>query len=82
MKAHTKEEKFILTLHDLAEAAGDPQAEISRYAIGEKIGMHPKGIDTICNQLAQANFIKKVGDVLVYLTPNGERLYQSLIEEA
>lgn len=81
MKAHTKEEKFILGLYDAAMALGNEEEEVSRYEVGKKIGMHPTGIDSLCDRLAQANFIKKRGDVLIVLTQNGLRLHSTLKEE-
>lgn len=78
MKAFTKEEKFIIALHDAALAKGDIEEPINRYHLADIVGLQPKGIDTICNRMAQANFIKKDGDVLVHLTSNGLRLYENL----
>lgn len=81
MKAHTKEEKFLIGLHDTAVALGDVHSEVNRFDIGKRVGMQPTGIGSLCDRLAQANFIKKSGDVLVYLTPNGLRLVNALKEE-
>lgn len=80
MKARiTKEEKLLIALHEEALASSDPEAEVDRYKVGQKIGLHPRGIDTICNELAQANFIKKRGAELVVVTENGRRLIKELI---
>jgi hypothetical protein len=78
VKAHTKEEKFIIALHDAALAKGDIEEPINRYHLSDIVGLHAKGIDTICNRMAQANFIKKEGDVMIRLTSNGLRLYENL----
>ena len=78
MKARTKEEKFLLAVYEAALATGDVESEVDRYDVGQKIGLNPKGIDTICNQLAQANFIKKYGKTEVGITENGLRLIQEL----
>ena len=68
-KATTKDELFLLKLYELAG-----EGEIDRYTIGRAIGQNDKGIDTIVNLLAQANFIKKGSDNAVFLTPHGMRL--------
>ena len=61
--------------------SNDVHAEFSRYEIGAKIGIHPKGTDTICVLLLQSNFIKKGEGDKIYLTPNGEELVQRLLRE-
>jgi hypothetical protein len=81
MKAHTKEEKLLIALHEEALALGDPETEVDRYKVGQNIGLHPRGIDTICNELAQANFIKKRGPELLFVTDNGRRLIQEILRE-
>lgn len=74
MKARTKEEKFLIAVYETALILGDPFVEVDRYEVGQKIGLHPRGINTICNNLAQANFIKKRGPELLCLTPHGMQL--------
>lgn len=75
----TKDERFVITAY---EAAGeDPHAEQDRYKIGEKCGLSPKAVDTICNLLAQANFIKKTGKTEFHLTDNGVNLALRLRSE-
>ena len=80
MKSRTKEENFIIAVHEAALAFGDPEAEVDRYVVGQRIGLHPRGIDTICQVLSQANFIKKRGDLLITLTDNGLRLFRELTD--
>ena len=80
-KSHTKDEKLILCLYETAMQAGDLHAHFNRYDIGKKIGLHPKGIDTICVLLLQANFIKKGDGSNIYLTSNGESLALRLLKE-
>lgn len=81
MKARTKEEKLLIALHEEALSLGDPEAEVDRYKVGQKIGLHPRGIDTICRDLAQANFIKKQGPELLFVTDNGRRLIKEILGE-
>ncbi len=80
-KATTKDELFLLKLHELALAKGGAEENIDRYYIGREIGMNQHGIDTIIKHLAQANFIKKLPDNSVYLTPNGISLVENLKKE-
>lgn len=81
MKHKTKDEKFMVCVYETAGKSGDVHNPVNRYEIGNMIGLHPKAVDTICKLLLQANFIKK--DVLddVYLTPHGEKLVLSLLQE-
>lgn len=81
MKARTKEEKLLIALHEEALALGDPEAEVDRYKVGQRIGLHPKGIDIICRDLAQGNFIKKRGPELLFVTDHGRKLIKELLEE-
>lgn len=78
-QARTKDEKFLIALYETAMAAGEIKTLFSRYTIGTKIGLHPKGVDTICTLLLQANFIKKGEEKDIYLTPNGLHLVESLL---
>ncbi len=80
-KTRTKDEKLIVCLYETALDANDIHAEYSRYVIGNKIGLHPKGIDTICVLLLQANFIKKGEGDNIYLTKNGEELVHQILRE-
>lgn len=75
-KARTKDEKFMWALYDAAQEKDDLKANFDRYEIGARIGLHPRGVDTICTLLLQANFIKKGEGKDVYLTPHGLQLLQ------
>jgi Mn-dependent DtxR family transcriptional regulator len=79
MSGKTKEEKFLMAVGDALRAISEElDGEVDRYVIGQNMGLHPRGINTICNQLAQANFIKKLGPVKISLTENGKALYRDL----
>jgi predicted transcriptional regulator len=80
-KATTKDELFLLKLHELALKKGGPEEPVDRYAIGKAIGMQDHGIDMIIKHLAQANFIKKCSDNRIYLTPHGINLVEHLKTE-
>jgi predicted transcriptional regulator len=79
--ARTKEEKFLVAVYEAATELGDFTHEVNRYTVGQNIGLHPRGIDTICNQLAQANFIKKRGSENVMMTQNGLNLIKEILGE-
>lgn len=74
----TKDESFMLKLYE--EALKQPAIDkpIDKYHIGESVGLQKTATDTICNLLAQANFIKKEGLKNVSLTPHGIKLIDDL----
>ncbi|NGX43481.1 MAG: hypothetical protein K940chlam7_01779 [Chlamydiae bacterium] len=78
MTGHTKDEKFILSAFEAAEQSGDTFAVLDRYEIGNSIGLSPKTVNTICQLLAKANFIKPVGKTEIRLTNNGTDLVNRL----
>jgi hypothetical protein len=80
-KSHTKDEKFIISLYQAASKAGEIDTPFDRYELGIKAGLTHKGTDAVCKLLLQANFIKKSGEALVYMTPHGENLALRLLEE-
>jgi hypothetical protein len=77
-KATTKDELFLIKLHELALLQGDYEQEIDRFAIGRAIGQNDRGINTIVVLLAKANFVKKGDGDAVYLTPLGMSLVETL----
>jgi predicted transcriptional regulator len=70
-KATTKDELFLIKLHQFALLEGNDEAAIDRFVIGRAIGQNDKGISTIVDLCAKANFIKKGENNRVYLTPQG-----------
>lgn len=79
--ARTKEERYILKLYEMALEETDPTSPFDRYAIGAALGLAYRGVDTICNTLLQANFIKKEDANAIYLTARGVELAQRLLTE-
>lgn len=77
----TKDEKFIIRLYEMAKKEGDLEYIFNRYDVGRSIGLHERGIDTICVLLMQANFVKKAGKEEIHLTKHGEQLVLTLLEE-
>jgi hypothetical protein len=80
-KHRTKDENFILSLYEEAKKTGDVEQPIDRYQAGKHAGLNPKAVDAICKLLIQANFIRKSGEVEIYLTSNGELLIERLLIE-
>lgn len=81
MQARTKDEHFIIAVYQSAEEFGDPFHVVNRYEVGNKIHLHPRAVNTICQLLIQANFIKKQGPEDIYLTPHGKSLVDRLLSE-
>jgi hypothetical protein len=82
MSSHkTKDERFILCAYEAGIHANDMDVIMNRYEIGRRAGITEKGVNAICNLLAQANFIKKLGDTEIRLTKNGQELAQRLLSE-
>lgn len=79
--SRTKDEQFIICAFEAGSKAGDVYMIQNRYEVGRRAGITEKGVNAICNLLARANFIKKVGEVDMYLTENGENLALQLLDE-
>ncbi len=79
MKAVTQDEKLMIMLYELSLKAGDLETKFNRYDLGQKVGLHDRGINAICKLLMQANFIKKSGETDIYLTKNGVDLAIELL---
>ena len=80
-KARTSDEKLVLALYAAALKAGDYSTRLNRYDIGRAAGVQPKAVNSICKLLVQANFIKKEGEEIIYLTKHGESLALRLLDE-
>jgi predicted transcriptional regulator len=80
-KARTKDEKFMLAIYEEALKMESMETPFSRYDIGQKIGLHPRGVDTICTLLLQANFLKKENKEDVFITEHGIRLVETLLSD-
>ena len=80
-RAKTKDEMFMIRTYEEATRRNEIEGPLDRYLIGKLAGLHPKGVDTICTLLLQANFLKKCGPTDVSLTPHGLKLVQTLLEE-
>lgn len=67
----TPDEKFLIKLYETAMAGGDPHALIDYRGIAKGLGMKETATKNIIKHLAQANFLKKGDETLVYLTERG-----------
>ncbi len=74
----TKDERYLIKLHELANALGGPWEEVDRYAVGQAVGMNPRAVDNAVRLLAQANFLKKGEGNHILLTQNGVNLIHLL----
>ncbi|WP_068470202.1 hypothetical protein [Candidatus Protochlamydia phocaeensis] len=79
-RARTKDESFIIRLYEEASKLPDIEDPLDRYVIGTAVGLQKNAVDTICNLLAKANFIKKHGNVDISITENGIKLVKSVTE--
>lgn len=70
-KGRTPDERFLIKLFEIASAKGDVFSEIEIKVIAAGIGYKETATKNMVKLLAQANFIKKADDTLVYLTPRG-----------
>jgi hypothetical protein len=80
-KATTKDELFLLKLHEMATQLGDFEAEVDRFVVGRSIGQNDKGVSAIVRHLAQANFVKNGSGDAIYLTLHGLKLVEQIAKE-
>lgn len=76
----TKDERFLIKLYEEAKASGSPYNCKDQLAIGSAIGLSEKVVVPMVNLLAQANFVKKVGERGISLTTRGEDLVKSILK--
>ncbi len=77
----TKDERYIITLYEMALESGEVDTPFQRYEVGVRAVLNEKAVDTICKLLIQANFVRKGDEDMVYLTPHGIKLAQGLVED-
>lgn len=78
---HTKDERFVISLYECAQKAGDLEASFNRYEVGAHANLQERGVNAICKLLVQSNFIKKDGEDGIYLTVRGIALAERLLQE-
>jgi Mn-dependent DtxR family transcriptional regulator len=70
-KGHTPDERFLLKLYELSNAKGHPFNPIPSKDVAKAICHKETAVKNMIKLLAQANFIKKVGETSVCLTKQG-----------
>ncbi len=78
----TPDERFLIKLYQTALATGDPHAVLDYRGIAKAMGQKETAMKNIIKHLAQANFLKKVGETKVYLTDRGCALALNALESA
>ncbi|PIS03348.1 MAG: hypothetical protein COT85_00690 [Chlamydiae bacterium CG10_big_fil_rev_8_21_14_0_10_42_34] len=76
----TPDERFLIKLYQTAMEGGDPHATFDFRPIAKMIGQKETAMKNIIKHLAQANFVKKVGDTCLYLTEHGCNFVLDAIE--
>jgi Mn-dependent DtxR family transcriptional regulator len=77
----TKDEKYLIKLYEEAKKSGNPTNHKDRYKIGEMLGLSDKVVNGMMNGFVQANFVKKIEERGVQLTPHGVKLVLALLDE-
>jgi Mn-dependent DtxR family transcriptional regulator len=70
-KGRTPDEKFLMQLYKVAHQNGDPFIAIDYRGIAASLGQKESAVKNIMKLLAKANFIKKVDDTTILITPHG-----------
>jgi len=70
-KGLTPDERFLIKLYEIASAKGDLYRPVQTSLVAKAICYKETAVKNIVNMLAQTNFIKKIGDTSVSLTPHG-----------
>jgi Mn-dependent DtxR family transcriptional regulator len=68
-KAKTPDERFLIELHRIVQ--DDLHLVVESGRVGVAIGQTERSVKNIVKLLAQANFVKKVGEDQVRLTQHG-----------
>ena len=80
-KGTTKDQLFLIKLHEMALKQGGFSEEVESLVVGRAIGLNDRAINTIARDLAQANFIKKGEGQSIFLTEHGLKLVLQLLKE-
>ena len=70
-KGRTPDEKFLIQLYKIAHQNGDPYKAIDYRGVAARLGQKESAVKNIIKLLAKANFITKVDDTMILLTPHG-----------
>lgn len=75
----TQDEQFMVQLYKMAMGKGDAFSEVELLAVASSLRMRETATRTIVRDLAQANFIRKLGDDALCLTQRGADLVLDLL---
>ena len=78
--SNTKDEKFLITIYEIAQCKGNFFSTITNTEICMKLQKEKKTVHNMIKYLLQSNFLKKINKETVKLTENGKQLAQSLFE--
>ena len=70
-KRTTPDEKFLIKLYEIALSRGSPLHAVSVKKVSEAARQKDSEVKNIVKLLAAANFIKKIDDHSICLTPHG-----------
>lgn len=77
MARATKEEQFLMKLLEMSSEESD----VDCYSVGKALGLKEHAVDMTVKQLAQANFIKKRDETLIFMTQHGVRIAEQIKQE-
>ena len=78
-KRRTPEERLLLQVYDMAAGRGDLYGDLDPWEVASELQLSPKKAKTLLRNLYQGNFLKKVSDQALRLTPHGERYVNQLL---
>ncbi len=67
----TPDERFLIKLFEIASRNGDPFTPVDLRIVAKEIGQKESATKNIIKMLAQANFLKRESENMVYLTQRG-----------
>jgi hypothetical protein len=79
MNGRTPDERFLIQLDKLAQREGDSYQAIDVRDVAFAIGLKEIATKNIVKHLAQANFVVKISETEVALTPHGQALAAELV---
>ncbi|MES2273060.1 MAG: hypothetical protein V4487_02580 [Chlamydiota bacterium] len=80
-KSQTPDERFLVKFYQTAVQSGDPCVPMDYRGIAKSLGQKETAMKNIIKHLAQANFVKKIDENVLYLTPRGCQFALDTIED-
>lgn len=79
--SHTKDELFLIAIYRHYQKTDEPDEPFDPGVIGKTIGYNPTSCNSMAKMLHRANFLRKKEEGLYTLSPFGEQLARSLLNE-